>query len=89
MTRERLAKELEKVQEQIKELQKKEKRLQEEKDAADLAASRSIVEKKKISPEVLQIICGMKEDEIKHLLEMRKKEENENKTEEKNQIKSN
>ena len=65
MTRERLAKELEKTRERIAELQEKERQLAEAKE--------------KIDPEVLQALCAMKEHEIKELLERRKKQDEESK----------
>ena len=52
MTRERLTKELEKVRLQIAKLQEKEKVLAAEKEKADMEASKAIIEKKKIEPEV-------------------------------------
>ena len=79
MTRERLAKELEKTRERIAELQEKERQLAEAKEKADMEASKAIVEKKKIDPEVLQALCAMKEHEIKEILERRKKQDEESK----------
>lgn len=78
MTREKITKELEKVQSQISQLQKREKELIMEKDAADMAASIDIVEKKKISPELLKAICSLSEKEISEILERRKKLNEEN-----------
>lgn len=83
MTRERLANELEKVQKQIAILQEREKQLAADKEMADIAAAREIVEKKKISPELLKMLCRYKEDEIRMLLKQRETErleekENEN-----------
>ena len=77
MTRERLARELDKTRKQIEELRKKEKQLSEEKEKADMEASKAIIEKKKIEPEILQALCELKEHEIKELLERRKKQDEE------------
>ena len=80
MTREKLAKELEKVRKQIAELQEKEKKLALEKEKADMDAAKAIIEKKKIEPEMLKALMDCKEDELKDFLEGRKKdEENKNK----------
>lgn len=75
MTREKLAKELEKVRKQIAELQEKEKRLALEKEKADMDAAKAIIEKKKIEPEMLKALMDLKEDEIKEFLERRKRNE--------------
>ncbi|MBQ2451280.1 MAG: cell envelope biogenesis protein TolA [Lachnospiraceae bacterium] len=75
MTRERLTKELEKVRLQIAKLQEKEKVLAAEKEKADMEASKAIIEKKKIEPEVLKALCDLKEQEIREILERRKKNE--------------
>lgn len=77
MTRERLAKELEKTRKRIADLQEKERQLAEAKEKADMEASKAIVEKKKINPEVLQALCAMKEHEIKEILERRKNQDEE------------
>ncbi|MEE1258007.1 MAG: hypothetical protein UHN47_16070 [Lachnospiraceae bacterium] len=75
MTREKLTKELEKVRAQIAKLQEKEKVLATEKEKADMEASKAIIEKKKIEPEVLKALCDLKEQEIKDILERRKQNE--------------
>lgn len=80
MTRDRLTKELEKVRLQIAKLQEKEKTLAAEKEKADMEASKAIIEKKKIEPEVLKALCDLKEQEIREILERRKQNE-ENKSE--------
>ena len=81
MTRERLAKELQKIRAQIAVLQEKEQRLAQEKEAADMEAAKAIVEKKKIEPEVLQALCQLKEHEIKKILERRNQGNEENQSE--------
>ena len=78
MRREKLAKELEKVRNQIAQLQEKEKQLAFEKEKADMEAAKAIIEKKKIEPELLQTLCELKEHEIKEILERRKREDEKN-----------
>lgn len=77
MTREQIKKKLEKVQYQILVLQDKEQELIREKEMADMAASREIVEKKKISPEILAELSKHSEQEIRQLLQEKKQREKE------------
>ena len=84
MTREQLQKKIEKVQYQILELQEREKELIAEKEMADMAASREIIEKKKISPEMLTMLSRYSEQEIRLMLEEKKQKEGKNEHEKKN-----
>ena len=82
MTKEKIAKELEKVRHQIIQLQAKEKDLEEQKQMAEDAETMKIIKKYKISSEKLQLLNKFSEDEILHLLVEKEKEikRNEEKT---------
>lgn len=82
MTKEKIAKELDKVRQQIIQLQAKEKDLEEQKQMAEDAEAMKIIKKYKISSEKLQLLNKFSEDEILHLLAEKEKEitRNEEKT---------
>ena len=69
MTKERIEKELAKVQGQLASLQAKQKDLEEQKRMAERAEKMDIIEKHKISSEKLQLLIKFSEDEILKLLE--------------------
>ena len=64
------------VRERIMELQKREKDLSEQKAMMEDAATMKIIKKHKISPEQLQYLEQLSEDEILFLLEEKGKKEN-------------
>jgi hypothetical protein len=68
MTKERIEKELSKVQTQLEALQAKQKDLEEQKRMAERAEKMDIIEKNKISSEKLQLLIKLSEDEILQLL---------------------
>ena len=68
MTKERVEKELSKVQTQLEALQAKQKDLEEQKRMAERAEKMDIIEKNKISSEKLQLLIKLSEDEILQLL---------------------
>lgn len=74
MTKERIAKELDKIHAQIAELQEKAKDLEEQKQMAEDAEAMKIIKKHKISSEKLQLLNKVSEDEILRLLAQREKE---------------
>lgn len=74
MTKERIAKELDKIYAQIAELQEKAKDLEEQKQMAEDAEAMKIIKKHKISSEKLQLLNKVSEDEILRLLAQREKE---------------
>lgn len=74
MTRERIAKELDKIYAQIADLQEKAKDLEEQKQMAEDAEAMKIIKKHKISSEKLQLLNKVSEDEILRLLAQREKE---------------
>ena len=69
MTKERIEKELSKVDAQLDSLQEKKKDLEEQKRMAERAEKMDIIEKHKISSEKLQLLIKFSEDEILKLLE--------------------
>ena len=68
MTKERIEKELSKVQTQLEALQAKQKDLEEQKRMAERAEKMDIIEKNKISSEKLQLLIKLSEDENLQLL---------------------
>ncbi len=75
MTKERIEKELSKVQVQLATLQAKQKDLEEQKRMAERAEKMDIIEKNKISSEKLQLLIKLSEDEILQLLAEKEKKE--------------
>ena len=74
MTKERIERELNKVRQQIIQLQTKEKELVEQKQMAEDAEAMKIIKKYKISSEKLQLLNKFSEDEISYLLAEKEKE---------------
>lgn len=74
MTKERIAKKLNKIYAQIADLQEKAKDLEEQKQMAEDAEAMKIIKKHKISSEKLQLLNKVSEDEILRLLAQREKE---------------
>ena len=74
MTKERIERELNKVRQQIIQLQTKEKELVEQKQMAEDAEAMKIIKKYKISSEKLQLLNKFREDEISYLLAEKEKE---------------
>ena len=73
MTKDRIEKELTKVHEQLAALQIKARDLEEQRQMAEDAESMKIIKKHKISPEQLQYLEQLSEDEILFLLEEKNK----------------
>lgn len=74
MKKERIEKELSKVQAQLAALQVKQKDLEEQKRMAERAEKMDMIEKHKISSEKLQLLIKFSEDEILRLLAEKEKE---------------
>lgn len=72
MTKERREKELQKVHEQLAALQEKAKRLESEKKQADDAEKMKIIEKNKISIDLLIKMSQISEQEIEELLKRKR-----------------
>lgn len=73
MTKERIKKELSKVDIQLESLQAKKKDLEEQERMAERAEKIDIIEKHKISSEKLQLLIKFSEDEILKLLKEKEK----------------
>ena len=71
MSVERINSQLNKVREQIAQLQEKEKDLAEQKQMAEDAETMKIIKKYKISSERLQMLNRLSEDEVRNLLQKR------------------
>lgn len=71
MTMERINAQLDRVREQIADLQAKEKDLAEKKQMAEDAAAMKIIKKYRISSERLQLLNKLNEDEVLQLLKQR------------------
>ncbi len=74
MSVERINSQLNKVREQIAQLQEKEKDLAEQKQMAEDAETMKIKKKYKISSERLQMLNRLSEDEVRNLLQKREQE---------------
>ena len=74
MSVERINSQLNKVREQIAQLQEKEKDLAEQKQMAEDAETMKIIKKYKISSERLQMVNRLSEDEVRNLLQKREQE---------------
>lgn len=74
MSVERINSQLNKVREQIAQLQEKEKDLAEQKQMAEDAETMKIIKKYKISSERLQMLNRLSEDEVRNLLQKREQE---------------
>ena len=74
MSVERINSHLNKVREQIAQLQEKEKDLAEQKQMAEDAETMKIIKKYKISSERLQMLNRLSEDEVRNLLQKREQE---------------
>ena len=74
MSVERINSQLNKVREQIAQLQEKEKDLAEQKQMAEDAETMKIIKKYKISSERLQMLDRLSEDEVRNLLQKREQE---------------
>lgn len=74
MTVERISTQLEKVRKQISQLQAKEKDLSEQKQRAEDAETMKIIKKHRISPEQLQLLNRLGEEEIRNMLNKREEE---------------
>lgn len=74
MSVERINSQLNKVREQIAQLQEKEKDLAEQKQMAEDAETMKIIKKYKISSERLQMLNRLSEDEVRQLLQKREQE---------------
>lgn len=74
MSVERINSQLNKVREQIAQLQEKEKDLTEQKQMAEDAETMKIIKKYKISSERLQMLNRLSEDEVRQLLQKREQE---------------
>ena len=74
MSVERINSQLNKVREQIAQLQEKEKDLAEQKRMAEDAETMKIIKKYKISSERLQMLNRLSEDEVRNLLQKREQE---------------
>ena len=85
MSVERINSQLNKVREQIAQLQEKEKDLAEQKQMAEDAETMKIIKKYKISSERLQILNRLSEDEVRQLLQKREQEK-EGSTNEKEEV---
>lgn len=76
MTKERIEKELSKIQAQLESLQARQKDLEEQKRMAERAEKIELIEKHKISSEKLQLLIKFSEDEILRLLKEKEMERN-------------
>lgn len=85
MSVERINTQLNKVREQIAQLQEKEKDLAEQKQMAEDAETMKIIKKYKISSERLQMLNRLSEDEVRQLLQKREQEK-EGSTNEKEEV---
>lgn len=74
MTKDRINRELTKVRQQLADLQAKEKDLDEQRQMAEDAEAMKIIRKYKISPEKLQLLNKISENEIRKILEEKEKE---------------
>lgn len=77
MTIERIEKELKKIREQLVLLQERERELQEQKDAAEMAATVKTIEKSKIPLQDIMRMIREKEKENKKILERREEKHGE------------
>ena len=75
MTKERIEKELLKVQEQLAGLQARQKDLEEQLQMAEDAEKMKFIEKNKISLERLMLMNKVSEEEILHLLKKKEQEQ--------------
>jgi hypothetical protein len=75
MKAERIGTKLDKVREQIAVLQSKERELAEQKQMAEDAETMKMIRKYKISPERIQMMNRLSEDEVKVILEKRETEQ--------------
>lgn len=80
--RERIEKEISKVNGQLEALQAKRKDLEEQREMAETAEKMNLIEKHKISSEKLQLLIKFSEDEILQLLAEKEKEKERNEHEE-------
>ena len=85
MSVERINSQLNKVREQIAQLQEKEKDLAEQKQMAEDAETMKIIKKYKISSERLQMLNRLSEAEVRQLLQKREQEK-EGSTNEKEEV---
>lgn len=86
VTRERIEKELSKVQEQLSTLQEKQKELEKQLQMAKDTEKMKFIEKHKISLEQLILLNRVSEEEILHLLKKKEKEEEENSKEREEEV---
>lgn len=77
MTVEKISAQLEKVRKQIAQLQAREKALSEQKQMAEDAETMKIIKKHRISPEQLQMLNRLGEEEIRNMLRKREEEKKE------------
>lgn len=77
MTVEKISAQLEKVRKQIAQLQAREKTLSEQKQMAEDAETMKIIKKHRISPEQLQMLNRLGEEEIRNMLRKREEEKKE------------
>lgn len=77
MTVEKISAQLEKVRKQIAQLQVREKTLSEQKQMAEDAETMKIIKKHRISPEQLQMLNRLGEEEIRNMLRKREEEKKE------------
>jgi precorrin-2 methylase len=75
MKAERIGTKLDRVREQIAVLQSKERELSEQKQMAEDAETMKMIKKYRISPEKLQIMNSLSEDEVKGILAKRETEQ--------------
>jgi hypothetical protein len=75
MKAERIGTKLDKVREQIAVLQSKERELAEQKQMAEDAETMKMIRKYKISPERIQMMNRLSEDDVKGILEKRETEQ--------------
>lgn len=81
MTKERIAKELQKVRQQLATLQERQKDLEEQLQMAEDAEKMKFIEKNKISLDRLILLNKVSEEEILHLLKQKEQEEQTRQTE--------
>jgi precorrin-2 methylase len=75
MKAERIGTKLDRVREQIAVLQSKERELSEQKQMAEDAETMKMIKKYRISPEKLQMMNSLSEDEVKGILAKRETEQ--------------
>ncbi len=78
MTRQKIEKELQKVRQQLADLQKREQELDQQRQMAEDAEKMKFIEKHKISLEQLTLLNKLSEEQLTQLLQQRSQKEDRN-----------